>query len=211
MEAANEIEAILENEKRIGENRIIILMLVKPSDENAACIINNFNYWHHASGRCCGIYAIGYSKVKFDESYRDVKTVNGVDNQKWYYSDKSFVEMKQAIQERAEWRYSGEPELILLQSNIESGSKLTFQNKYVIDINYGQSRGYYRSLNTFMESLIEASKSEVEARSAVVKVTKERYSLKTVFEEAVNSSTRLPDLAKKALLDISFILSKKLK
>ena len=210
MEAANQYEHITLNEKSTGDNRIVILLLVKPSDVNAENIIKQFNYWHHNSGRHCGIYAIGYSTSKFNDSYRDVIEVQGVNNTTWYYSDKAFVDLKKDIQKRAEWRYSGEPELIILQTDIASRSSiLNFQNKYVIDVNYGQIKGYYRSLNTFMESLINASASEVEARQAIIRATKERYSIRSILEKTISNSERIPNIAKDALLDASFILSKK--
>lgn len=114
MFAINNFNGIIEQERCINEQHIVILLFVKPSDKGASDIINQFNFIHHSSRRYCSIYAIGYSEDSFSLDYPDVKKINAVNNSDWYYSDKCFIEFIDYLQSRLSWVYSGEPEVIVL-------------------------------------------------------------------------------------------------
>lgn len=56
------IQGIENEEKKIEEKHVVMLLIVKPQDRNANEIISRINYWHWLSGRYCNIYLTGYSK-----------------------------------------------------------------------------------------------------------------------------------------------------
>ena len=59
---ANNINGIKEQEELLEGSHAIILLFVKPSDDNADNIIRKFNYLHYKSKGYCSIYLVGYSK-----------------------------------------------------------------------------------------------------------------------------------------------------
>lgn len=179
MYAVNTYEQIERQERELNENHIIILLFVRPTSVGAQEIINEFSYLHHDSREYCSIYAVGYSRK-----------VEGVDGVAWYYSDKEFIDFKEKLGKRIKWRYSGENELIVLQSNIDGKNILNFQNYVAINISEGLRQEYICSYQNFMESLIESSKSEVEASKAINSAT--RLNIKNVAIESLRSIKRIP-------------------
>ena len=135
----NNIQGIELQEKQIEGQHVVVLLFVKPSDNDAKAILNKLNYWHHLSARYCSIYMVGYSNG-FCGQYADVETIKGIDNHEWEYSDACFIEVCRSLKKRLKnWHYSGEPEMIILKNNMSSSSKsiLDFRCYNYIDINYG--------------------------------------------------------------------------
>lgn len=188
MYAVNTYEQIERQERELNENHIIILLFVRPTSVGAQEIINEFSYLHHDSREYCSIYAVGYTDGPNEFGYS--RKVEGVDGVAWYYSDKEFIDFKEKIGKRIKWRYSGENELIVLQSNIDGKNILNFQNYVAINISEGLRQEYICSYQNFMESLIESSKSEVEASTAINRAT--RLSIKKVAIESLRSIKRIP-------------------
>ena len=198
MFAVTNFEGIKKAEIEIQEKHIVILLLVKPSDKNAIDIISQFNYMHYESKKYCSIYAVGYTPTGFPDNYRDVKEITSVDNETWYYSDKCFIEFKDYLESRFKWRYSGEPEVIILQSDPDSKGYLTFHNYVTIDINYGIKKEYIESFPRLMNGLINSSKTEVVAKAAFHKTqVKERFNIRNIVEVAVAYSAKTPTPVKK--------------
>ena len=213
MNPVNNIKGIDAQEKLLEGNHVVILLLVKPSDKNADDMIKQINYLHYRSDKYCSIYLVGYS-IKFGDDYKDVRVISGIDNQEWQYSDKCFLEACDELKKiLTNWRYSGEPEMIILQNNSEnkSGRCLDFSNYYYIDINYGIKEGYIDSFQRFMERVIDACRSEITANEAIIKANKMRISPRKVFENAVGNCPRLPKPLKKILKDKVFFKSYKSK
>ena len=151
------------NKKRIEEQHVVIFLVVKPHDKNADEFISKINYWHRLSGRYCSIYMLGYSEAFFG-AYSDITTVSGIDNGKWEYSDTCFIEVRNNLEKRLKnWRYSGTPELIILQNKPSAKNPLDFSSYNYIDIGYGLEHQYIDSISRFMERLIRACESEVTA------------------------------------------------
>lgn len=193
---------ILEQEKQSLHKQIVIMLLVKPSDDGADLIINKFNYLHHKSRRYCSIYAVGYSENQFIDGIKADKEIDGVGGQKWFYSDSIFIQFQEDLENRLKWRYSGDPELIILQSDPESRVYLTFSNAVTLDINYAIKQGYIQSFPRFMERLIGASKEHVTAREAS-KATN-LFSIRETILNALLESEKLPKPAKRIIKDVQF-------
>ena len=195
MYAVNTYEQIERQERELNENNIITLLSMIPTSVGAHESINEFSYLHHDSREYCSIYAIGYTDGPNEFGYS--RKVEGVDGVAWYYSDKEFIDFKEKLGKRIKWRYSGENELIVLQSNIDGKNILNFQNYVAINISEGLRQEYICSYQNFMESLIESSKSEVEASNAINRTT--RLNIRNITIESLKSIKKIPAPIKKII------------
>ncbi len=206
MFAVNTYEQIIAKEKEIGTKQIVVLLFVRPSAKGAGDIIEEFDYIHYSSDKYCSIYAVGYSNDFNLEKEGYKKSTNVAGNQ-WYFSNKEFVSFKNDLEKRIQWEYSGEIELLILQSDPESKKVLNFQNYVAIDINHGLREGYLDSFERFMESLIRASKQEITAKGALKKINNKRLSPTKVIAETVMESKKVPKPIKKIVNDRLFYKS----
>ncbi len=205
MFAVNEYEEIIKRERQLGEKHIIVLLFVRPSLPGAMDVIQEFNYIHHNSERYCSVYAIGYSDDFDKMNSKHYKKAGQVDSVQWYFSDKKFVEFKNNLEDRLKWKYSGEIEILVLQSNPEGRNILNFQNFVSIDVNHGIREGYIASFHRFMESLVRASRSEVTSREAINEVKKSRLGIKSIVNDLVSDCKKVPTPVKKIIKDNLFL------
>ena len=207
----NNITGIQEQESHLEGSHAIILLFVKPSDDNADSIIKKFNYLHYRSKQYCSIYLVGYSQYSY-EKYTDAQEVLGVDNTTWYYSDQCFIEVCEQLGKRLKhWNYSGEPEMIVLQnsSSFAKGTLLDFRFYNYIDINYGIQKGYIDSFPRFMERIINACRNEVDAQAVVNSANRKRLNSRKLIELALETDTRLPAPIRTIIADKAFFKSYK--
>lgn len=207
--AVNTYEEIEKNEKSLNEKHIIVLLFVRPSLPGAEKVIAEFNYLHYNSRKYCSIYAVGYSNDKYEPSFRDYHTVRGIDGVDWYYSDRAFVDFKTRLESRLKWRYSGDIELIILQSNPGGHNILNFENYLVVDVNYGIKNEYIESFPRFMESLIRTSKKEVETKMAVSDIQKNKYKISDIVSASIDACKKVPQPVKKIMKDRLFYRTSK--
>lgn len=192
MFAVNTYEQIEKIERELGDKHIVILLFVRPSLQGAKEIIDEFDYIHYNSERYCSVYAVGYTndfELAKKGGYRKIDRGFGVD---WYFSDKVFVEFKNNMENRLNWKYSGEIELIVLQSNPGGRQILNFQNYVAIDVNYGIKNDYIDSFPRLMESLIRSSHSEVTTAAAIKKVGNTRFSVKNIVLDTLEACKKIP-------------------
>lgn len=204
MFAASTYEEIECIERQVENMEIVVFLFVRPTTSNALEIIKEFEYIHYNSGKYCSVYAIGYSddfnKAR-NPSYRKVDATFQLD---WYFSTKAFTEFKEKLQDRINWKYSGETEVLILQNNPKGRSSLNFSNYVAINVNKGIREGYIDSFQRFMESLIRSSKSKVIAKDAIRDVARERISIKEVIIDAIDECKRIPTPCKKIVKDKLF-------
>ncbi len=203
MFAVNTYEEIEKREIELGEKHLIIFLFVRPSLAGAKEIIDEFNYIHYNSGRYCSIYAIGYTNDS-TSSYDSFTKIKGIQNSEWYYSDATFVQFKRHLEKRLKWKYSGEIEMIILQSNPGSSSILDFRNYIAVDVLHGIRKEYIESFPRFMESLIRSSQSQVEAKSAVQQAVIKQIKIKDIVCDSISKSKRIPTPVKIILKDRLF-------
>lgn len=203
MFAVNNYEEIERQEREQNERHIIVLLFVRPGLPGAKEIIEEFSYLHHNAKGYCNIYAVGYCNDKCRAS-AGYKAVPGIDGAEWYYSDRAFVGFKNRLENRLHWKYGGEIELIVLQSNPEGRNILNFENYLAIDVNYGIRHEYIESFPRFMEALIRSSKKEVEALAAVKDVRKERLRLGDILRLSIDECKKVPAPVRKILKDRLF-------
>ncbi|MDF9824769.1 hypothetical protein M2475_001233 [Breznakia sp. PF5-3] len=204
MFAVNTLEKIEENEKALNKEHVIALLLVRPSLNGAQEIINEFNYIHFNSKEYCSVYAVGYSNDLSCRNQKQWKKVSKVDGMDWYYSDEEFVNLKNNLEKRVNWKYSGEIEILLLQSNPKGEKILNFMNYLVIDIDYGIRKGYIDSFPRFMESLVRYSKKEVEVVAVSSNLKKSRISVKNIVVDVIEDCKKIPTGIRKIIKDRLF-------
>ncbi|MEC4175561.1 hypothetical protein VIN30_03760 [Adlercreutzia sp. R7] len=205
----NGIESSLRGRR---DRRAILLLLVKPSDEMADSLIQKFNYYHFDSAEACSIFAAGFSEGCFSNEYEDAYEVCSVCGRSWWYSDQCFVGLKKQLEARLKWRYSGEIEILILQRSMGEHSSLDFTNYVSIDALAGIREGYIDSLPRLMESLINASKVEVESKRVLDQA--KRLSPKEIAQEAIKTTLEAigcPERLRQALSNSAFYRSAKRK
>lgn len=204
MFAASTYDEIIEYERMIENKEIVVLLFVKPTNQDAVDIIQEFEYIHYNSSKYCSIYAVGYSngfQKQSDIHYRKVCEILNCD---WYFSNKAFVEFKNNLENRIKWKYSGETEILVLQNNPGKRDPLNFTNYVAIDVNRGLKEGYIDSFQRFMESLVRSARSSVTVKEAMSEIRKSRVSVKTIIAEAIDDSKNIPNPAKKIIKDRLF-------
>ncbi|HOD60999.1 MAG TPA: hypothetical protein PKG96_02650 [Bacilli bacterium] len=209
MIALSTLDLIKENERKLEDKHIIIFIFVKPSDEISQEIIGNFNYLHHLSDKHCNIYPIGYSATPWSKSqYNDVTKVKGVGNVNWYYSDKAFLEMVYQIQMRTKWKYSGEPEMMILQNNVDAHDFLSFKNYICIRILEGLRKQYFQSFALLIQSILNSAKKYVTSKEVIQDVSKknikDHIKLKEIIVDTFLTFRRVPKFVKVLLKDAQF-------
>lgn len=204
MIAASTYDDIIEYERQIENKEIVVLLFVKPTDQDAVNIIQGFEYIHYNSSRYCSIYAVGYTNDFQKQSDIHYKKVCQILNSDWYSSNKAFVEFKDNLERRIKWQYSGETEILVLQNNPGKHDPLNFTNYVAIDLNKGLREGYIDSFQRFMESLVRSAKSSVTAKEAISEIRISRVSVKEIIVESINNSKRIPAPAKKIIKDRLF-------
>lgn len=204
MFAVNTYEEIEKNEKRLGEKHIIVLLFVRPSLSRAKEVIEEFSYIHHNSREFCSVYAVGYSDDQDCYLKSEWRPVKNIDSAQWHYSDRAFVEFKDKLERRLKWKYSGDIELIILQSNPDGGSILNFENYLAVDVNYGIKNEYIESFPRFMESLVRSSRKEVETIALTHDMRKSRLKISQVLTTTIDECKKVPLPVRKIVKDRLF-------
>ena len=204
MFAASTYDEIEQREKMVENKEIVVLLFAR---SNEAEILKEFEYIHYCSAKYCSIYAIGYTNDPDKAQYPTYRKVNANMENEWYFSMKAFNDFKEKLQDRIQWEYSGETELLVLQNNPNGRQPLNFQNYVAVDVNKGLREGYIDSFQSFMESLIRSSKSKVTAKDAMKDVRKDRISVTTILSNAIESCKKIPTPIKDIMADKLFYRS----
>lgn len=204
MFAASTYDEIIEYERLIENQEIVVLLFVKPTSQDAVDIIQEFEYIHYNSSKYCSIYAVGYSNDFQKQSDTHYRKICEILNSDWYFSSKAFVEFKDNLEKRIKWKYSGETEILVLQNNPGKHDPLNFTNYIAIDVNKGLKEGYIDSFKRFMESLVRSAKSSVTAKEAMFEIRKSRVSVKEIILGAIDDCKKIPNPAKKIIKDRLF-------
>ena len=77
-------------------------------------ITDQLNYFHFRSDKNINIFCCGFGADWPANKYSDQKIATEIDGKKWNYSDQAFIQLVRGFEEKTDWEYSGENELILL-------------------------------------------------------------------------------------------------
>lgn len=204
MFAASTYEEIVECERNVQNMEIVVFLFVRPTNQKAIDIIHEFEYIHFNSAKYCSVYAIGYSNAPREQLTNQYRKVTKISGENWYFSNKIFVDFKNSLEQRINWKYSGETEVIVLQNNPIGRDPLNFSNYVAININKGLRENYIDSFQSFMESLCRSARRKVAAKEAVSDIRKSRISIKDTISDAIAFSKRIPSPAKEILKDKLF-------
>jgi len=115
--------------------KMIGILFVQPSHKIAKeDILPNITYYHERSGKNVNFYLAGYGAYLGQE----VEVVCRIDSTAWQYSPKSFNNLREEIEKRSKWKYSGECDLIILNakcSEKDNAVLLDFSCCVAININ----------------------------------------------------------------------------
>ena len=204
MFAACTYEEIENRESEVENMEIVVFLFARSTEKD---ILEEFEYIHYNSDKYCSIYAIGYTddpaKAQ-DRTFRKVKANMETD---WFFSMKAFNEFKEKLQERINWEYSGETEILILQNNPGQRNVLNFQHYVDIDVNKGIKEGYIDSFQRFMASLIRSSKKNVTSKEAIAEVRRKRIRVRDVLTEAIDDCKKVPKPVKRIIKDRLFYRS----
>lgn len=204
MFAASTYEEIITIERQVENQEIVVFLFVKPNDQTALDVIKEFEYIHYNSDKYCSIYAIGYTDNFEKKSDKHYKRVDYILDSDWYFSNKAFVNFKNALENRIGWKYSGETEILVLQNNPGKNDPLNFQNYVAIDVNKGIREGYIDSFQLFMETLIRSSRSKVSANDVASDLRKGRISIKNIIADTIKESKKIPLSVRRIVSDRLF-------
>lgn len=201
MFATTTYEEIIKHERQIENKEIVVFLFAKSTDID---VLNEFEYIHYNSARYCTIYAIGYTDdftKKNDGTYKKVDIPMQND---WYFSVKAFVDFKNKLEDRINWKYSGETEMLILQNKPDQSNPLDFNNYVAIDVYKGIKEGYMDSFQRFMESLVRSARKNVTAKDAINDIRKSRISVKKIITESIDDCKRIPTPCKDIIKDRLF-------
>lgn len=182
----DEIEKL---ERNIENQELVIFLFVRPGHPLFDLIISDFEYLHFNTGRYCSIYAIGYSS-SVDPDWQKERGIYRAG--RGFFIARDFQKFNESLEERINWEYSGETEVLILQNNPGQPNSLDFQNYVAISIDEGIRRGYIDSFPSFMEALIRSARTEVYAKQAIQKVAKSRNKIRDLIADAINDCKRIP-------------------
>ena len=111
-----EIEDELSNSIRWGESvNMVGLLFSRSESPNAKThIIPQLNDFHNRSGVKIHFFCVGYGAYWPPDEVSDQKIITNVGGVPWYFSSIKFNELRKAIEQRTDWRYSGGNELLLI-------------------------------------------------------------------------------------------------
>ena len=135
------------------------ILLARPSVEIVKNeILPDINYFYHRSGRYIDFFLPGYGAYWYG-NYPDEVNVCKVAGVNWSYSDLMFCKFIAELESVSKWRYNGETELIIIDS--QRGT-LNFSNTLSIWIEAAITDRAIISVRNFFESLIRISRSMIE-------------------------------------------------
>ena len=118
-------------------------------------ILNSLSYLHHRSGKAINIFCCGYGAYWPEDKYPDLEQVTKIEGVNWLYSDKAFVSVVEEFEEKTNWRYSGENELLLLDVVPSSEPKiLNINNAIICNLEQMKKDNAFSSVRSLFEKLI---------------------------------------------------------
>lgn len=91
------------------------ILLARPEDKVAKdLVLPNLEYWHYRSDYYTDFFCAGYIPTEIVSTAKPVGvTINGLE---WGFSLPAFVEIVEALEREAQWKYEGDTCLLLLSS-----------------------------------------------------------------------------------------------
>lgn len=147
-------------------------------------IISHLNFFHHYSATDIDFYCVGYGAYWSFEDYPDHKEVMEIDRTKWLFSDKAFSDVIKEIENKTSWKFSGETELILLDTSKKNIDKLNFDSAIVCNLEIMKKDKAFSSVRNFFMQLFHENQSKNDLNSWSIS---DRLGVKTATGAIVES------------------------
>jgi len=146
------------------ERGIMVLLISNPRDSGAAKdIYPKLPYINYRSGEHLEFLVTGlvHENDRMFFSPKELIEVFTLEDGKYYFSDKAFVELITHLESITSWEYQGGSEIIVVDYKINAqAGQLNWGNAFLIDIDEALKKKAIFSVSKFMESLIRIVKNE---------------------------------------------------
>lgn len=104
------------------------ILLARPEDKIAKdLVLPNLEYWHYRSDFWADFFCAGYIPVEFVSTAKPVGVT--IDGLEWGFSLPAFIDIVDALEREAGWKYEGDTCLLLLSSYFDGKrARLDFSN-----------------------------------------------------------------------------------
>lgn len=136
------------------------ILLARPDLETGKSILNSLPYFHFRTGKTINFYLPGYGAY-WNDYYPDEKQVVMIDGVNWCFSNQMFANFLDDLEKYANWNYSGESELLLLEYN---DGVLSYENVMRFYLDNMIRDGVIASIHSFFEKLFRLCKSKESLR-----------------------------------------------
>lgn len=107
-----------------GHSRMVGLLFARPDSElTQKEVLPHLAYYNVRSAEHITFYCVGYSPCP---SWGDEKVVAEFEGARWTFSNKKFNSMRELIEYRTKWRYSGMVDLIIANSTPHKPDEINF-------------------------------------------------------------------------------------
>jgi len=145
-----------------SSSKLIGLLFCHPKSEIGEKYLRpRINYYHHRSGKFVDFYCAGYGAYWPPGHYLDQEIVVNLKGTKWQFSDSAFNSIREDLEIRTNWTYSGESDLILLTAR-KSDSKdsiLDFTTAIACNLEQMEKDGAFNSVSSFFEDIFRFGES----------------------------------------------------
>jgi hypothetical protein len=130
------------------ESRVRLYALLLGHPQNALVredIVPRLDYWHHRSGTAVDFVCLGFSE-------RSEETPDG----------RGFAQIVRMLQQRFDWRYSGETDLLVFNGRYEASSGqavFDLSNVVALTLERALEAGAITSVSSLMEALFRSAES----------------------------------------------------
>lgn len=144
---------ISENVREKGKNgRLVGVLFANPSSSlSKQEIIGHLDEFHYYSEKNIDFYCAGYGA--WLPPSPGIKIVTRVGNIPWDFDNKKFVELIKDFEKNTSWKYSGEVELILLDTDLSNPNGLNFSSAIVCNLEEMIKVGTFSSVRSFFYKL----------------------------------------------------------
>lgn len=113
------------------------ILLARPQDRTASeAVLPNLEFWHYRSDYYTDFFCAGYIPVDLDPTAKPVGVT--VEGRMWGFSLPSFVEIVEALEREAKWRYNGDACLLLLSAYFD-GTKAHLDFRRCLRLNFREA------------------------------------------------------------------------
>lgn len=153
---------LTDNVRWSGKVKLAGILFARPTSSLAKEeIIPNLRYFHKRSANTTHFFCGGYGAYWSDGVYPDKTAVACIDDVAWYFSDIMFDQLREVIEGKTSWRYSGATDLILL--NVVAGSNsridLDFANTFFFPLGRMKADRIIYSTEEFFEDIFRFADS----------------------------------------------------